>query len=329
MRKYWLAILQGIISLLLLWHLFSNEALRVEASRLLAAADPRWLAAGLCAALLNETFAAVRWWFVLRAFGTPVGLGRVFAFCAAGIFFSLGLPGTAGGDAFRILYVMRLYPEKKLSASLSVLADRLCGLVPLALALATSVILRNGLNSLNTQSKAIFLAAIVALGGTIVLVFLWWLTTLPKIRDLWVPNFLTHLKQRVSHLGHLFTAIKSRPELIVIGILASFAAMISHFTTYLCSAHAFGLSVNLGDVFIIMPVVDTLVAIPVSLFGIGLRETLFQQLLGSMYGVPGGAAALASLGGFGIQASVSLLGGLLIPFTTPNVDCLLEERGES
>ena len=63
-----------------------------------------------------------------------------------------------------------------------------------------------------------------------------------------------------------------------------------------------------------MPVVDTLVAIPITLFGIGLRETLFQELLGTIYSVPGGAAALISLGGFGLQATVSLLGGLLAPF---------------
>ncbi|MCX8494468.1 MAG: hypothetical protein ORN23_09620, partial [Chthoniobacterales bacterium] len=61
---------------------------------------------------------------------------------------------------------------------------------------------------------------------------------------------------------------------------------------------------------------DTLVAMPITLFGIGLRETLFQELLGTIYSVPGGAAALISLGGFGLQATVSILGGLLVPFTT-------------
>ena len=70
------------------------------------------------------------------------------------------------------------------------------------------------------------------------------------------------------------------------------------------------------DFFAIMPVVDTLVAIPITLFGIGLRETLFQELLGAIYSVPGGAAALISVGGFGLQATVSILGGLLVPFTS-------------
>lgn len=317
MRKYWLIILQVAFSAFLIWHLFSNPSLRSEVSRVLAAADPRWLGLGLLAALLNELFAAVRWWFVLRAFGTPVGLGRVFLFCGAGIFFSLGLPGTAGGDAFRILYIIRLYPKKKLRASLSVLADRLCGLVSSALALSLSVGLRYPLFSQDPLTRQILLAAIALLGGTLFLVFLWWLSTLPGIRTLWVPKSMASLRKRVSHLGYIFLGLTARPRLIVAGILASVGAITAHFTTYFCSARAFSLSVSLGDVFTVMPVVDTLIVLPVTLFGIGLRETLFNQLLGSLFHIPPGAATLTSLGGFGLQAAVALLGGLCVPFSTP------------
>ena len=316
MRKYWLVLLQGAFSVFLIWHIFSNPSLRSEVSRVLAAADPRWLGIGLLAALLNESFAAVRWWLVLRAFGTPVGLGRVFLFCGAGIFFSLGLPGTAGGDAFRILYIIRLYPKKKLRASLSVLADRLCGLVSSTLALSLSVGLRYPLFAHDPVTRQILMAAIALLGGTLFLVFLWWLTTFPGIRTLWVPENMDSLRRRVSHLGYVFSGLTGRPGLIGAGILASVGAIMAHFTTYFCSARAFTLPVSLEDIFTVMPVVDTLIVLPVTLFGIGLRETLFNQLLGSLFAIPSGAATLTSLGGFGLQAAVALLGAFCVPFTT-------------
>jgi hypothetical protein len=73
------------------------------------------------------------------------------------------------------------------------------------------------------------------------------------------------------------------------------------------------------DFFTIMPIVETLILLPITLYGVGLRETLFEHLLGGMFHIPHGAATLTSLGGFGLQAAVGLLGGLLIPFTTPTL----------
>jgi hypothetical protein len=124
------------------------------------------------------------------------------------------------------------------------------------------------------------------------------------------------MRKRFHHLGHIFIGLASRPILIFLGIIASIGATLAHFSTYFFSAKAFAVSLSMMDIFAIMPVVDTLVAIPITLFGIGLRETLFQELLGTIYSVPGGAAALISLGGFGLQATVSIFGGLLVPFTT-------------
>jgi uncharacterized protein (TIRG00374 family) len=315
MRKYWLSIIQGAFSTFLIWHLFSNPSLRVEISSILTAANPRWLAVGLFCALLNESLAAVRWWLVLRAFGTPVSLGRVFIFCGAGVFFSLGLPGTGGGDAFRILYIMRLYPKKKLRASLTVIADRLCGLVALILALGIALGTNRHLFEANPITHKLLSIAVTMLSSVVFLIFLWWLTTLPRISSLWVPGFLSPLRKRFQHLGYVFSGIGSRPKLIIAGIFVSIAATFAHFTTYFLSAKAFAVSLSVMEIFTIMPVVDTLIAVPITLFGIGLRETLFQELLGTIYGVSGGAAALISLGGFGLQATVSLLGGLLVPFT--------------
>lgn len=317
MRKYWLAILQGILSLALICHLFASPAVRIETATVLTHAEPRWLFLGLLTALMTESLCAVRWWIMLRLFGTPVSLPRVFAFCGAGLFFSLCLPGAGGGDAFRIIYVMRLYPGHKLRAALTVLADRLCGLVALVIAFSLVLFFRHELFNFDLHTKALLEAASVLLGSVVVLVFLWWLTTMRSVRVLWLP--LESFRRKADRLGHIFPKLASRPRLVIVGIVTSMAALAIHFTTYFCSARAFNLNVRLCDIFTVMPVIDTLILLPITLFGMGLRETLFEQLLGGMFGVPYGSATLASLGGFGLQAVVALLGGLLIPFTMPKL----------
>jgi hypothetical protein len=47
---------------------------------------------------------------------------------------------------------------------------------------------------------------------------------------------------------------------------------------------------------------------------LGLREALFNALLGFFFGTPSATATLISLGGFGAQAVVALCGVLLMPF---------------
>lgn len=316
MRKYWLAILQGVLSLTLILNLFSNHGLRVQALKVISNAEPHWLALGFITAILTESLCAVRWWFILRLFGTPVGLPRVFAFCGAGLFFSLGLPGAAGGDAFRILYVIRLYPRSKWRVSLTVLADRLCGLVALVVSFALVTAARHQLFEGDPHAKAILKAATITLGSVVTLVSLWALfsTWRPSTR-IWQP--LEPMRKIGDRLGLVFPKLASDPKLLTAAVLVSFPSLACHFTTYFFSMRAFNILIRFSEVFTVMPIVDTLILLPVTLYGIGLRETLFEQLLGGLFGVPLGAATLASLGGFGLQALVAILGGLMIPFTTP------------
>ena len=312
MRKYWLAGLQGILSVILIWRLFENPTLRSNAENILLTADIRWMLVGLSSALLTESICAVRWWLMLRLFGIPMRLPQVFAFCGAGLFFSLGLPGAGGGDVFRILYIIQKYPDQKLKASLSVLADRLCGLVALVATFTATVLPNWKLFHSDPHTRFFTSLSTIILCSVVVLLFLWWITTLKPIKNLSLP--FKRLSERPDRMGEIFSELAKRPRLVLLGVTSSALALAMHFTTYFCTSQAFNIKVSLCDILTIMPVVDTIILLPVTLYGVGLRETLFESLLGSLYGVDYGAAVLASLGGFGLQAFVALLGGLMIPF---------------
>ncbi len=291
---------------------------------MLSQVNPLWAIGGLASALLCELLCAVRWLIMLRIFNIPIGFGRVCAFSFAGLFYSLFLPGAGGGDFFRIIYVIRLHPGQKRRAVVSVIADRLCGLVALAIFLSVVFLFRDAF-PVGSPARMILGVSLLVLSVSVALVFLWWMTTLPFMqkRARFIP---ARVRESMVLLGKNFWEILRHPGGVFAGVAVSCAALLAHVATYFFSALAFGVFTSFWGMFLIMPVVDAFILLPVTFFGVGLRETLFQNLLGSMYGVAPAAAALAALGGFGFQAVIGLLGGLLIPFTTPSVSTKAPER---
>ena len=316
--KHWLTCLQVALSVFLLARIFGDAGFRGEILDLLRAADPRWLAVGALSALATELLCAVRWWLMLKVFGVPVGLGRTCVFTLAGLFYSFFLPGAGGGDAFRILYVIRLHPRQKLRAAASVIADRLCGMVALAFALGLTLA-RSGQLPLDEKARDILNISAMVLAGPVFMVFLWWLTTFPAIHRAGLRILPAKVREPLTTLGDRFWQILRHPRAVLLAVGVSCVALAAHFTTYYFSARAFGLPVTMNGIFVVMPVVDALIMLPITFYGVGLRETVLQTLMGRLFGIPGAAATMASLAGFGLQAAVGLLGGLLIPFTLPRL----------
>lgn len=313
MKKYLLPILQAAVTIYIFAKLFGDAALRENAARALAAADFTWLVGAACAAALSEILCATRWWVILHAFGLPLRWRDAVAFSAVGLFYSLGLPGSAGGDAVRTLYLMRLFPEKKMAAAFSVLADRLCGLAALVLFMAATLAWNHHSFLSGELGRGIVLSAASLLGGAIFLLGLWWMTTIPSLRDFVRrrhPRFSPHLLES----GAIFQQMAERPRAVLTGCALATAALAAHFLGYFFSAKAFGSSLGIGSLFSIMPIVDTLTMLPVALYGLGLREALFNVLLGTFFGTPSATATLISLGGFGAQVVVALLGVFFLPF---------------
>lgn len=313
MKKQLLPILQAGVTVYILARLFGDAGLRANAARLVAEADWRWLAWAVCASAASELFCATRWWIVLRAFGTPLKWRKAVAFSAIGLFYSLGLPGSAGGDAMRVLYVIERFPDRKLAAALSVLADRFCGMAALILALGWSLAANHGLFLEGRLGRGIVLAAVVFLSGAFLMLGLWWSTTIPALGDR-VEARMKKLGLHLRQTGDIFNRMLANPGSMLAGVGLSSVSLASHFLGYWSSAEAFGTGLGLGIVFGIMPVVDTLTMIPVALYGLGFREALFSALLGEFHGIPAGTATMVSLGGFAAQALVALSGILFLPF---------------
>ena len=64
-----------------------------------------------------------------------------FLFCTAiGLFFNIVVPGLTGGDLVKAVLAARDHPERKAAAMISVLVDRLIGVLVLVLLGAVAIL---------------------------------------------------------------------------------------------------------------------------------------------------------------------------------------------
>jgi glycosyltransferase 2 family protein len=88
---------------------------------------------------------------------------------------------------------------------------------------------------------------------------------------------------------------------------ASVVMLLAHFSTFYLGARSLGLRLPVGEFFALMPAVDLIAALPISLGGFGVREQLFVTVAGKLWGLPATQAVSVSL----VGATLSLLWGLL------------------
>ncbi|HEX4044066.1 MAG TPA: lysylphosphatidylglycerol synthase transmembrane domain-containing protein [Gammaproteobacteria bacterium] len=79
--------------------------------------------------IISVLLAAWRWFRLNTAQGFGVSYRDTIMASYVGVTFNNLLPGSVGGDLFRINYLCRRVPEQKMAAALAVLADRVTGLL--------------------------------------------------------------------------------------------------------------------------------------------------------------------------------------------------------
>ncbi len=94
-------------------------------------ANPVWLTGALLLTLVSILLCGLRFWLLLRLQKIFLPLLRSLYLTLVGFFFSLFLIGSTGGDAIRLYYLIRWFPEQKARSALAVLLDRIFGVAVL------------------------------------------------------------------------------------------------------------------------------------------------------------------------------------------------------
>ena len=294
---------------LILW-IFWNPAFREQAWKTLDSARPGWLAAGFAIAGFGSLLGVFRWGIFLRMLGLSLPLWDTLRMSFVGLFCNNFLVGAVGGDAVKVVW-LAAQGHSHSRALLSVIMDRMSGLGALVLCSLFFILWR-----LDWLMKSPVVAGVIQF----VFVFLGVVVGVSALSFVIAARGLTsRLPKRLPGRARILEFTEAYFQFVaswrgtLCASLLSVAMLMAYFLTFYCSARAFGLAVPVVDFLAVMPAVDIISALPVSLGGLGVREQLFATLLGDLFGVPPAQAVSISLGGAFLSMAWGLFGLALLP----------------
>ncbi|MDR3404412.1 MAG: lysylphosphatidylglycerol synthase transmembrane domain-containing protein [Chthoniobacter sp.] len=319
MKKALATTLQVAVTVAILFVLFRDPHKRAEMAVTLRNANGSWLFLGFVMYGVVELVAGWRWQILLRVQGIDLGWFRLFSLLLIGVFFNFFIPGGTGGDVVKIFYLLKETPGKRTVALLSVLVDRLVGLIALTVFAAVLIAADwQWLMSSTEVSKYVWPALIIlgasfaGLHGAYLVTHRGWIHRLPAR----MPG-----RDKIAELALAYNLYGRawKPTLAAFGL--SFIAHLAYFSVFYCTGQAMrhpGIRMpTFGELCAILPIVNTLSAMPISLGGLGVREGLFNIFLSRLCNVRGTDAVLISSTGYLLTFCWGLIGGVLYLFYRP------------
>ena len=310
--KYLVSALQIAITLGILIFLFHDSAKRAQMAEALRRADWHWLLAGVFAYGAVEILGAIQWQLLLRIQGFRLPWLQATSIFFIGVFFTLFTPGLIAGDAMQILYLVKAKPERKVEAVLVVMMDRILGLLAL-LSLFTVVAAArfHWLRRTPVTAKLFDLTIILLAMGLLSLI-----AAVPAAKSRWLHKLFSalHLADTIAEIRDALRCYLVSRRRTAFAFSLTVAAHLFYFGTFYCAGRALegndmSRAPSLGEMFSIMPIVNTLTALPISFAGIGVRESLFQVLLHDLCRAPEAVGVLTGALGFATRLLWGLPGG--------------------
>ena len=235
------------------------------------------LALAGCFPLLFYALGAVRWSRLLAGQGLHLSLRRVLWLCLVGQFFSMALPGLTGGDVIKAYYVTR-ETHRRAPAVATVVVDRVVGLTALLiLAVLTTLLFFRDPNLWFIPWILVGSLACIVMGA--VVFFSTWVRRLFRVDQLLGILPFGHL---IKKLDEAFLEFRQSKHSVAVALGIS---LVIHVGVILAN-YLLGLAVGIRTVPIyyyaaLIPIILALSSLPISMGGLGVRESLYGILLGS------------------------------------------------
>jgi uncharacterized protein (TIRG00374 family) len=219
---------------------------------------------------------ALKWQILCRAQGIGVPLTKLLNYTFVGLFFGNFLPTNVGGDVVRAFDLAR-YSKRPEAASISVLVDRIIGLLVFvgAAALASVVslfVIRDHpeITNIALVASVLFLGCLATLGALLsrrvsrrVAFFL---GLVPQL------NPLRATGQRVYDALQVYR--HDRGALLWTALISLAIQFVTTLVNYLIAV-ALGLPIPFIYIFLFNPLVAFVLLLPISINGIGLKQTVY------------------------------------------------------
>lgn len=273
-RKWIKLLLKIAITAICIWYV-SGKIDFTKAGTALQKANWYWLLLALILFVVSKLVAAYRLNIYFRNIKVRLTEQSNLKLYWLGMFYNLFLPGSIGGDAYKVVLLKKRFDAPYKKATAAVLLDRFSGLLGLGLILAIYAIL--------VLDKTIYIFILVAgaLLGVAILYF---------IINRWLKDF-----------------ISSFFPTLLLGLLVQAAQVVC---AYLIMA-ALGIPAHITEFIFIFLVSSVVSVLPLTIGGLGIREVVFLE--GSAYfGLPQETSVVISILFYLITLFTSAWGAIYI-----------------
>lgn len=234
---------------------------------------------------------AVRWHMLLRSRGMDVSLMRSFRLVMVGSFFNYAMPGSTGGDVVKAYYAAA-QSARRADAVMSVVVDRIVGLLGLVLVAGTAGVLvwlhRGGVNSAGLEQclrragdAAVYLW--MGVGGVIALSAAYFSRRLRnRLRLEWLLNRLFPADSIVAKMDRAMVGYSKRKGTVAATVLMSIPLQFMLAASAALAGFALGIYMHLTTFILLIasvPILFLVAAVPISYQGFGLMEGMGFFLL--------------------------------------------------
>jgi len=299
------------ISAILLILLFKFN--KIDIHELLAnikGANKLLLTSGFAVFFIVYLLGFLRWRMLLMAAGINIPYRRLAVSFSGGVFFSIFLPSTIGGDLVRAADLAG-HTQKTKEVIATVFLDRLSGYIGLVAVVIIALFFN--IDMLKDKVVLFSLTVIITILCLVLLVLFNSFIYSRITRFLSAPG-AGKIKEMIKGLHHEIHIFRKRKKMIAFNLLISFLVqVITPLSVYFIGL-ALGVKISLLYYLIFLPIIGAITLLPIAVGGLGLRENLFVVYFAKA-GVIEHLAIAMSLLSFAFIVAYGALGGLIYVFT--------------
>lgn len=237
----------------------------------------QWFLLALTLLLIGQIVNAVRWAVLSRPLGLPGRWTDYIKLYFVGAFFNAFLPGVIGGDVVKAYYLSR--DTRQVARPMtSVIMDRNVGVGGLLLVGCGSSLLHPV--SLGETPLAPVLAALLA--GYVLLN---WAILSPRVHRFSIGLLnrigLTFVSKRLHNLFEAFSVYRRCPRRVGLMLMLAAGVHLFSYVAIFFIGKSIGAQIPLYYYLVFIPIIAIISMLPISIGGLGVRETAFLTLFGS------------------------------------------------
>ncbi len=307
MKKTLLIAIKVLVSVGLISWLLSRADLRLIWTTILQA-DIGLLVLAFFQFFIGYFITAKRWQTLLKALQIPAKLVTLVKSFSISIFFNNFLPSTIGGDAYRMYDSYRLGAGKSRAIAV-IFIDRVIGLSALLLLAFTASLFAGEVAAQIPLLRLFLLAAVAGILSLAWVVF----GSGGEVLLRWTKGDNPVLKIAHKIMDKLYSGFhlfQGRSDVLIKAIGLSLLLQINVVIHCILIAKAIHIDVPTIAMFIIVPLSFLIMTLPISINGIGLRESVFVFFFG-LYAVAQEQALAFAFISFGMILAQGVLGGIV------------------